>query len=209
MGEPLRAVSVSACRRLTDQPPESVVLARGVWLKAVRGGDLVRRERPWWCPPPLGELLLRRLMEQAKRFEAFLPVVPLREDHDCHGAVLLQPYVAGAVPLRRLSAARLRDPTVVRSLCELWYGALLAWRIGGRLPDIGGRVHRPWELYRPLQTDNVVVGAGGKCWLVDVGASTAFHSARSPFGRLHAGFMVRALRQSMRQLGCGIEEPLS
>jgi len=186
---------------------ERRVLSRGLWLKTERRGGLVLRRRQKWCPRPLGELLLRRLVIRGQHFGRYLPVVPLRFGQDLGDAVVLQPFAHGATPLRRLTAARRSDPKIIRSLCRFWAAVQRGWLTGGWLPDIGGRVFLPWELYRPWQTDNVVVDGAGDCWLVDAGASAVFHSARSPFGRLHAALMLGALRQCMRRLGCGVDGP--
>jgi hypothetical protein len=186
---------------------ERQVLAWGLWLKTERRGDLVLRRRQWWCPRPLGDFLLVRLVIQARRFERYLPVLPLRVAQDRNDLLVLQPYAKGATPLRRLDPAQLKDPKTVRSLCRFWAAVHHGWQRGRWLPDIGGRAHLPWELYRPLHTDNVIVDDAGDCWLVDAGASAVFHSARSPFGRLHAALMLRAVRHCMRQLGCGVDGP--
>jgi hypothetical protein len=186
---------------------ERQVLARGLWLKTERHGGLVLRRRQKWCPRPLGERLLRRLVIQGQYFGRYLPVAPLRSGQDLGNLVVLQSFAHGATPLRRLTPARRSDPKVIRSLCCFWAAVHRGWLTGGWLPDIGGRVHLPWELYQPWQTANVLVDVAGNCWLVDVGASTVFHSARFPFGRLHAALMLRALRRCMRRLGCGVDGP--
>lgn len=183
------------------------VLSRGLWLKTERRGGLVLRRRQKWCPRPLGELLLRRLVIQGQHFGRYLPVAPLRFEQDPGDLVVCQPFAQGATPLRRLPPALRSDPKVIRSLCFFWTAVHRGWLTGGWLPDIGGRVFMPWELYRPWQTDNVLVDGAGDCWLVDVGASAVFHSARSPLGRLHAALMCCALRQCTRRLGCGVDGP--
>lgn len=114
----------------------------------------------------------------------------------------MQRYVEGATPVRSLSPAQLGDATIVHSLCRFWDAVQQGWAAGGWLPDIGGRVYLPGDLYRPLRTDNVVVDDMGSCWLVDFGAGAVFHSARSPFGRLHAALMLRAIRRCMGRFGC-------
>ena len=176
------------------------VLARGLWLKTARcGTDVVRSPQPW-CPPALGAWLQARLLSGAERFGGYLPVPPMRTVIGSDGQILLQPYLADATPLRQLTAVQLADPLVLHSLQQFWRAVAHGWQRIGWLPDIGGRVFLPWELYRPLQTDNVLIDGTGACWLVDVGATATFHSARSPVGRLHATLMLRAIRQCARRL---------
>lgn len=167
---------------------------------------VVRAPQPW-CPRPLGEWLLRRLLEQSKYFAQYLPIVPLFAVQGSTGTVLLQHYREDSTPLRCISAAQLADPKVVQALCHFWRAVESGWRAAGRLPDIGGRVYTPWELYSPLRTANVVVDTRGNCWLVDVGADTIFHNMQSPLGRLHGFLMLRAIRRARRRLGCAGEGP--
>jgi hypothetical protein len=133
-------------------------------------------------------------------------VPPIRAVVGSSGQKLLQPYLADATPLRRLSAVQLADPVVLHSLVQFWHAVAQGWTKIGWLPDIGGRVYLPWELYRPLRTDNVLIDGTGACWLVDVGASATFHSARSPVGRLHAALMLRAIRRCALRFGASGEE---
>ena len=177
-------------------------LAHGLWLKTERCGSSVRRSFQPWCPPALGVYLLRRLVEQSERFASYLPVPPLREIPGGPDLIVVQPYLMGATPLRRLNAPQLADPTTVRSLCRFWQSVRRGWREVGWLPDIGGRVYLPWELYRPMRSENVVVDADGNCWLVDAAATATFHSARSPLGRLHAALMLRAIQSCLIRLQC-------
>jgi hypothetical protein len=151
--------------------------------------------------------LLLQLIRGADRFGRYLPVPPLRLVDGRGGPALLQPYLAGAVPLRRLTTPQLADPLVRHSLLQFWQAAAQGWRNIGWLPDIGGRAYLPWELYRPLQSDNVLIDRTGNCWLVDVGASATFHSVQSPLGRLHAALMLRAIRNCVLRLGAVRREP--
>lgn len=181
------------------------LLAQGLWLKTERCGDSVRRSAQPWCPRPLAVWLLKRLVEQYERVASYLPAPPLRLVLSGVEPHALQPYLEGATPLRRLSALQLADPTTIRSLCRFWQSVRRGWRALGWLPDVGGRVYLPWELYRPMHTENVVVAADGNCWLVDAAATATFHSARSPLGRLHASLMLRSIERCLIRLRCASE----
>ena len=202
------AARVFGDRSPERREPKSQVLARSLWLRTARcGADVVRSPQPW-CPRPVGAWLLARLLAGAERFGSYLPVPPIRSVIVGNSQILLQPYLIDATPLRRLSARQLADPAVLRSVVQFWHAVAQGWTKVGWLPDIGGRVYLPWELYRPLRTDNVLVDMTGACWLVDVGASATFHNAHSPLGRLHATLMLRAIQQCIRRFGAIGEEGL-
>lgn len=176
------------------------LLAGGPFLRTERWGDVVVRRGQPWCPPALARRLVGGLIRRGRLFGAYLPVPALRPAVLGGDEVAVQPYLAGAVPLRRLGPAELAAPRVAATLDRFWAGAERCWQETGWLPDIGGRVYLPWELYQPLRSDNVLVDAARRCWLVDPGATALFHCARWPTARLHAALMLAALRRARRAL---------
>lgn len=179
------------------------VLARGLLLRTERQGGLVVRRAQPWCPPPLGRWLLRRLVRGGALFGVYLSLPPLRLTRRGSATVVTQRYLAGAVPLRHLTHADLADPRLAAALDTFWDAVERCWRETGRLPDIGGRVYLPWELYRPHCTDNVLVDLERRCWLVDPGATALFHCARWLPARLHAALMLRAVQRCRSALRRG------
>jgi len=192
-------ISRHRCARRSRQ---ATVLARGVWITTERRGNLVLRQPNWWCPAPLGRLVLRTLLNGARRFGSVLPVSPVRLVRRGSSAVLVQRYVSAARPLRRLTVNELANPYTRLAICRFWAAVERCWQETGWLPDVGGRVYFPWELYVPLRTDNVVLDTSGECWLVDVGATAIFHCARWPTARLHAALMLGAIRRCSVALDC-------
>ena len=179
------------------------ILARGPLWTTGRVGQSVIRRPARWLPAPLQHAIAAHLIGAAERVGGQLPVAPLRLRRFARAALVVQPYLRGAVPLRRLSQRHLADPVLVASLCRFWDAAERCWEQTGWLPDIGGRVYLPWELYQPLRTDNVLIDVGNAeatCWLVDVAASAPFHCARWPTARLHAALMHRAIRRCRARL---------
>ena len=111
--------------------------------------------------------------------------------------------------MRYLADERLRQPAVAQRLQALLRNVEQCYERTGWMPDIGGRVYVPGELYNIRRTDNLVLGVDGRWWLVDVGATELFHNRTWPTGRFHARLMLRALRRfsvdldSFASLGTG------
>lgn len=181
--------------------PRRQVLARGpLWLTYRHGAVVIRRGYRWY-PASWQQAVVRRLAAAATRLAEHLAVAPVRERRIGEAAVAVQPFLSDAIPLRLLSAGELAEPRRAAGICAFWQSVRRCWQATGRLPDVGGRVYVPWELYQPLKTANVLVQPDGQCWLVDVAASSIFHSARWPTGRLHAWLLLRALDRAARRLG--------
>jgi hypothetical protein len=178
--------------------PQYRVLARGFWLKTERCDALVVRSAQWWCPRLLSERLLRELVVGADRFRPFLPVP----------SMWLAPRAGRPAVWQTFVAPSQVTPLIAPALCRFWEGVERCWHATGWLPDVGGRVYLPWELYSPLRSDNVVIDPAGMCWLVDVGATRLFHSAALPTGRIHAALMLLALRRAHRRLHARLDGAL-
>lgn len=182
------------------------MLARGpLWLTYRHGAVVIRRGYRWY-PASWQLAIVRRLAASSARLGEHLAVAPVRERQIGGAAVAVQPYLANALPLRQLSARDLAEPRIAAGICAFWRSVGRCWQATGRLPDVGGRIYFPWELYQPLRTENVLVQPDGQCWLVDVAASKLFHSARWPTGKLHAWLLLRALDRAARRLGAAARQ---
>lgn len=193
-----RARTISAARFRAP----SRVLARGPFVTTERVGDLVVRRPRRSCRLLLGPSLARGMSSALRRFRRYLPIPATHVRKGRFGDfVVVQRYVAGAVPLRDVPDAKLHDPAVAAGLRALLEGAERCYAETGWLPDLGGRVYVPGELYDVRRTDNVVLGADGGWWLVDAGATALFHSRRWPTGWMHTQRMLRVIRRLARELG--------
>ncbi len=134
-------------------------------------------------------------------FRDYLPVPPTRFVRGRLGSFLVvQRYVKGAVLLRQVSDAQLAVPAVSAPLRGLLAQIAMCYAQTGWMPDVGGRVYVPGELYDVRRTDNLVLGADGRWWLVDVGATALFHHRKWPTGWLHTRFLMAAVRRFDRKL---------
>ncbi len=177
------------------------ILARGFWLVTERRGSVVRRRPAWWTPPLLSQVLLKQLVARAECFARYMCVAEIHLEGDGRHTIAVQCLVPDAVPLGLMRRCEALQDSLRTHLALLWSGAIRCWQEEGWLPDVGGRVYLPWELYDPFCSHNVVVDTVGRCYLVDAGCTALFHCRRSPLARIHAAIMCWSLRRHIRRLG--------
>lgn len=175
---------------------QTVVLARGPLWKTERHGKLVVR-RAYGLGRLLPSVWLwRRWARTTRLFRHYLAVPRFRLVRGRRGSMyVVQHYVAGAMPLLTVTDTVVCQHAIAIGLHDMLQGIARCAQETGWLPDVAGRLSRPWQLYDVRRTDNLVLDPGGAWWLVDTGVTALFHHGYWPTAVVHRWLMLRAIRR--------------